>query len=31
MIVSCEIDGKIRNNGTGVSFEIESRIEIFTD
>ena len=29
--VSCEIDGKIWRNGTGASFEIESRIEIFTD
>ena len=27
MVVSCEIDGKIWWNGTGASFEIESRIE----
>ena len=26
---SCEIDGKISRNGTGVAFEIKSRIKIF--
>ena len=31
MVVSCETMAKFEEIVTGVSFEIESRIEIFTD